>query len=120
MEYFIASWAAAQLAGRLGHKEDSVRFYELSMNYKKLYDHRSSGFAMNQFIGYLFIQKNRILNFYGGIEFYEIWSKPNRNYVFPEGPTANMKRKFSGLVGLKIGWNIPLYEKKSVTTFYYK
>ena len=30
-----------------------------------------------------------------------------------------MKSKFSGLVGLKIGWNIPLYEKKSVTTFYY-
>ena len=40
MEYYIASWAAAQLAGRLGHKEDSIRFYNLSMNYKKLYDRR--------------------------------------------------------------------------------
>ena len=40
MEYFIASWAAAQLAGRLGHKEDSVRFHEISMNYKKMYDRR--------------------------------------------------------------------------------
>jgi predicted alpha-1,2-mannosidase len=40
MEYYIASWAAAQLAGRLGHKEDSIRFYELSMNYKRLYDRR--------------------------------------------------------------------------------
>jgi predicted alpha-1,2-mannosidase len=40
MEYYIAAWAAAQLAGKLGHKEDSVRFYELSMNYKKLYDKR--------------------------------------------------------------------------------
>lgn len=40
MEYYIAAWAAAQLAGRLGHKEDSIRFYELSMNYKRLYDRR--------------------------------------------------------------------------------
>ena len=40
MEYYIAAWAAAQLAGKLGHKEDSIRFYELSMNYKRLYDRR--------------------------------------------------------------------------------
>lgn len=110
-------------AGYFGHKirinDYDNQVPQLMDDYKKLYDHRSAGFAMNQFIGYLFIQKNRILNFYGGIEFYEIWTKPNRNYVFPEGPTDNMKSKFSGLVGLKIGWNIPLYEKKSVTTFYY-
>ena len=40
MEYFIAAWAAARLAGRLGHKEDSIRFHDISMNYKKLYDRR--------------------------------------------------------------------------------
>ena len=40
LEYYLACWAAAQLAGKLGHTEDSVRFYELSMNYKKLYDPR--------------------------------------------------------------------------------
>ena len=111
-------------AGYFGHKirinDYDNQVPQLLDDYKKLYDHRSAGFAMNQFIGYLFIQKNRLLNFYGGIEFYEIWSKPNRNYVFPEGPTANMKYKFSGLAGIKIGWNIPLYEKKSVTTFYYR
>ena len=40
LEYYLACWAAAQLAGRLGHEEDSIRFYNLSMNYKKLYDPR--------------------------------------------------------------------------------
>ncbi len=93
---------------------------QLSGDYLKGYDHRSGGVAMNQFVGYLFIQKNRLLNFYGGFEFWEIWSKPNRNYVFNEGPTQDMPLKFSGLVGIKIGWNIPLYEKKEVTTFYYR
>ena len=38
MEYFLACWSAAQVAGKLGHKEDSIRFYNLSMNYKKLWD----------------------------------------------------------------------------------
>ena len=38
LEYYLASWAAAQVAGKLGHKEDSVLFYNLSMNYRKLWD----------------------------------------------------------------------------------
>lgn len=111
-------------AGYFGHKirinDYDHQIPQLLDDYVKGYDHRSSGFAMNEFIGYLFIQKNRLLNFYGGIEFYQMWTKPNRNYIFYEGPTADLKYKFSGLIGLKIGWNIPLYEKKSVTTFYYK
>lgn len=110
--------------GYFGHKirinDYDNQVPQLAGDYKKGYDHRSGGFAMNQFIGYLFIQKNRLLNFYGGIEFWEIWSKPNRNFILNEGPTENMKSKFSGLIGLKIGWNIPLYEKKEVTTFYYR
>ncbi|MCF0195836.1 MAG: glycoside hydrolase family 92 protein [Bacteroidaceae bacterium] len=40
LEYYLAAWSAAQVAGKLGHKDDSVRFYNLSMNYKKLYDPR--------------------------------------------------------------------------------
>jgi len=40
MEYFLAFWSAAQIAGRLGHKEDSVRLAAISQNYKKLYDPR--------------------------------------------------------------------------------
>jgi predicted alpha-1,2-mannosidase len=40
MEYYIAAWAAAQVAGKLGHKEDSIRFYNLSQGYKILWDAR--------------------------------------------------------------------------------
>lgn len=40
MEYFIAFWSAAQVAGKLGHKEDSIYLHSVSMNYKKLYDTR--------------------------------------------------------------------------------
>ena len=38
MEYYLAAWCVAKVAGHLGHKEDSVRFHNLSMCYKKLFD----------------------------------------------------------------------------------
>ena len=40
MEYYLAAWCVAKVAGHLGHKEDSVRFHNLSMGYKKIYDER--------------------------------------------------------------------------------
>ena len=105
---------------RLRLDDYSNQFPQLDGNYVKGYDRRSGGFALNQFVGYQFVRKNRMLNFYIGLEFHEIWTKPNRNYVFFEGPTDNMKAKFSGMIGLKAGWNIPLYERKTTTTFYYR
>ncbi len=38
LEYYLAAWSVAQVAGKLGHKEDSVRFHELSLGYKKIFD----------------------------------------------------------------------------------
>lgn len=105
---------------RLRLDDYSNQFPQLDGNYAKGYDRRSGGFALNQFIGYQFVRKNRMLNLFIGLEFHELWTKPNRNYVFFEGPTDNMKAKFSGMIGFKAGWNIPLYERKTTTTFYYR
>ena len=90
-------------------------FYE---DYQKGYDRRSSGFYMSQFIGYLFMQKVRVASFYAGVEIYEIWTKPDRNYIFNVGPTEDMKNEFSALLGFKIGWVVPLYEKKKTIKYY--
>jgi len=89
--------------------------------YRYGYDQRSSGIALNQFFGYLFMQKRRVLSFYVGVEFWEVFTKPNRGYIFVgdlAGSTDNLPRKFSGLIGIKAGWVLPFYEKKRVTTFY--
>ena len=40
MEYFLALWSCAQVAGKLGHKEDSIKLATISKNYSKLYDKR--------------------------------------------------------------------------------
>ncbi|MBR4161190.1 MAG: GH92 family glycosyl hydrolase [Bacteroidaceae bacterium] len=41
LEYYLAAWSVAQVAGKLGHKEDSVRYYNLSQGYKKIFDERA-------------------------------------------------------------------------------
>lgn len=87
-------------------------------NYKKAYDRRSTGFHMSQSVGYLFIQRKRVASFYVGLEVHEMWTKPDRNYILGVGPTENMKAEFSGLIGIKAAWIIPLYEKKRVETYY--
>ncbi|MDY6326529.1 MAG: hypothetical protein SPL42_01505 [Bacteroidales bacterium] len=111
-------------AGYFRHKmkidDYGHQFPQLDGDYAKGYDRRSSGFALNEFVGYQFVRKNRMLNFYVGLEFHQMWTKPDRNYVFFEGPTKDMPLKFSGLIGIKAGWNIPLYERRSVTTYYYR
>lgn len=38
LEYYLADWSAAQVAAKLGLKEDSTYFYDRSMGYKKLFD----------------------------------------------------------------------------------
>ena len=111
---------AGYFSHRLRLDDFGNQYPQLEGNYAKGYDRRSGGFVLNQFVGYQFVRKNRMLNFYIGLEFHEIWTKPNRNYVLYEGPTDDMKAKFSGLVGFKAGWNIPLYERKTTTTFYYR
>jgi hypothetical protein len=111
---------AGYFSHRLRIDDYSNQYPQLDGDYAKGYDRRSGGFALNQFVGYQFVHRNRILNFYIGIELHEMWTKPDRNYIFYEGPTDDIPYKFSGLVGLKVGWNIPLYEKKTTTTFYYR
>ena len=111
---------AGYFSHRLRLDDFGNQYPQLEGNYAKGYDRLSGGFVLNQFVGYQFVRKNRMLNFYIGLEFHEMWTKPNRNYVFYEGPTDDMKAKFSGMVGFKAGWNIPLYERKTTTTFYYR
>ncbi|MDE5560989.1 MAG: GH92 family glycosyl hydrolase [Bacteroidaceae bacterium] len=44
LEYYLAAWSVAQVAGRLGHTEDSIRFHNLSQGYRKIFDARTQTF----------------------------------------------------------------------------
>lgn len=90
---------------------------QLSGDYKKGYDQRAGGFCLTQFVGYVFMRKVRVASFYAGLEVSEIWTKSNRNFNFLLMKKDESK-KFSVLVGPKIGWIIPLYERRKIQTLY--
>jgi len=81
------------------------------------YDRLSNGVSFSQFIGYLFLSENRILNFYGGFEAYEGMTKSVRKLNYDTG-LPDTESRLDVLYGFRIGWILPLYKKRP-QEFYY-
>jgi len=92
---------------------------QLKEEYKKGYDHLTLGITLYQFIGYTRLSYNKFSCFYGGVEFYEVFSKRQREYDFNLMGKDNRKF-FDAMIGLKFGWIIPLYKQENVGTYYFK
>ena len=87
-------------------------------DYAKGYDRLTSGFSLNQFIGYYYMGKSRILNFYGGFEFYQAFTKSRRDYIF-DLMKKDDTNHFDLFYGIKIGWMIPIYDRAPDKYYYY-
>lgn len=90
----------------------------LEDDYAKGYDRLTGGFALSQFVGYLYMGNTRILNFYGGIEFMQSWTKGMRDVNFDTGQKDDSQR-LDILNGFRIGWVIPIYKRKPKDYYYY-
>ena len=84
---------------------------------KKGYDRLSFGYAVNGFIGYLFMSENRLLNFYGGFDITQGWTKSLRKYNY-DTQSIDTKTNSDLLYGIRLGWIIRLNRRKS-ETFYF-
>lgn len=91
---------------------------QISGDYAKGYDRMTGGLNLNQFIGYFYMGKSKILNFYGGFEFYQAFTKSRRDYVFDQmGKDDNSYVDL--FFGFKIGWMIPIYKRSPDAYYYY-
>ena len=106
--------------GMLQHKI-SIKFKDdivyLTDDYKKGYDRFSLGYAVNGFAGYLFLSKNRLLNFFGGIDYTQGWTKSLRKYNY-DTQEKDTKTYKNTLLGIRFGWIIRL-NKRQQSSFYY-
>jgi hypothetical protein len=92
-------------------------FPQLRDDYKKGYDRLTNGLYIEDFIGYNFHSKNKLLNLYAGFNFLWGFTRVRRDYTF------DLERKESEarndiLAGFKLGWIVPIYKKKSEDTYY--
>lgn len=90
---------------------------QISGDYAKGYDMLTGGISLNQFIGWYFMSNSRLLNFYGGFEFHEAFTKSLRDWDFHNMGKDN-NNNFDFFFGIKIGWMLPIYDR-APDKFYY-
>jgi hypothetical protein len=107
-----------------GYMEHKINIYDVGKslpqiygNLKKGYDRLTGGLATEQFIGYMYLAKNRLANCYAGISIQEGFTTGLRGYQY-DTMQPDSQRRLDILVGLRLGWMLPIY-KKAPKEFYY-
>ena len=90
---------------------------QLAGNYLKGYDRLSSGFGLHEFIGYVYLGSNRMINFFAGFDLIQAFTKSQRSFDY-DLMKADIEKRLDILSGIRVGWILPLY-KKNTQQFHY-
>jgi hypothetical protein len=93
--------------------------YQFINDYVKGYDRLTSGLMLSQFIGYMYLDKRKRINFYIGAEFVQGFTKAQRQLNFDTFTNDTNYQRKDLLYGLKVGWILPLYTKSDEASYYY-
>ncbi|NOX87356.1 MAG: hypothetical protein GXO86_15595 [Chlorobi bacterium] len=91
---------------------------QISGDYAKGYDRLTGGITISEFVGYYFMGRKRVLNFYGGFEFYQAFTRSRRDYVFDQMKKDN-NNYIDLFYGIKVGWMIPIYNRAPDKYYYH-
>ncbi len=91
---------------------------QLTKEMEKGYDRLSNGISFNQFIGYQYFGKTRLINFFVGIEGIQAITQNKRGYNYDLQQEDNETRT-DALYGVKFGWVIPFYKRATKEFYYY-
>ncbi|MBO4737986.1 MAG: hypothetical protein J5606_00320 [Bacteroidales bacterium] len=97
-------------------KNPNNEVLQLNEEYRKGYDRLTLGYSLYEFVGYQHMTKKNLLCFFGGIEFQQTFSHRQRAWDFSLMKKDDRKF-FEALIGLKIGWIIPLYKHNPYRVF---
>lgn len=84
---------------------------------KRGYDRMTFGAMTSQFVGYRYMGRSKLINFFFGFEFMQGYTKMVRDFQYDLGE-INESRRFDMLYGIRAGWTLPLY-KKAPEEFYF-
>lgn len=111
------------LLGGVGFIQHKIKIIDVFSNlpqldgeYRKGYDKLSNGILLSQFAGYSHLDKNKLINFYIGLEVMEGFTQNRRDWDFTEMKKDDSKY-FDLLLGLKAGWILPFYGR-DIQQFY--
>lgn len=91
---------------------------QLGSEYKKGYDRLSNGLAFSEFIGYQYLDNQRLINFFGGFEFTQAFTQNRRSYNY-DTMSRDTRRRLDLLSGFRAGLILPLYKRLPKDFYYY-
>ena len=107
-----------------GYLQHKIKFYNPARDVAQLagtkykgYDRLSGGPAARFFLGYFYLSKNKLANFYFGMECIYGYTQGIRGYQYDLMNEDNAKRN-DALLGINLGWVLPFY-KRTPQEFYY-
>lgn len=108
-------------AGFMQHKiklfDKDNSFPQLRGDYKKGYDRLSNGLFVENFTGYTYYSKNKLINFFAGMDMVWGFTQGRRDFLFDVSRPDHAKRN-DVLLGFKAGWIIPIYKKIAEEIYY--
>lgn len=112
--------------GSFGYFQHKIRIEVVDNNipqlfddYKKGYDRLASGFGISEMIGYMFLSNSKLVNFFIGMEFNQAWTRPRRDVNFDTMMPDEKSKRFDTLLGIKVGWIIPIFGMVPDKLYYY-
>ncbi len=108
---------AGVLRHRIRVQDNTQTVAQLTGDYTKGYDRLTSGPALNQFIGWQQLSKNRRNNWIIGLEFNQGFTNTLRDWDFStqrklDAPRVDLQ------FNLRVAWTLPLYLAKAEEIFY--
>ena len=95
------------ISHRIRFVDDFDSIIQLAEPYQRGYDRLSRGISTHQFLGYLHLSKNRLVNFFAGFQLTQGFTTSVRGYNYDLG-RADTEQRFDLLTTMKVGWVFPI------------
>lgn len=108
------------ISNRISYKDGTENFSFLSDAYMRGFDKLSRGFYLEEFVGILFFDNKKLINFKFGLNFVQGFTSDKRaNFYASDFEPIQNRKDFS--IGLKANWIIPFFysKEKSTERYYY-
>jgi len=90
---------------------------QLRGDYLKGYDRLTNGLFLEEYVGYVYFARNKLINFHIGIDGMFGFTQGRRDYLFDVMRPDN-KQRLDILFGLRGGFYIPIFKRKTEEIFY--
>ena len=91
---------------------------QISNEYAKGYDQLRNGLSINPFLGYVYFDNDKFINFILGLEYNLAFTQSRRDFDFLLMKKDDSKTT-DHLISLKLTWNIPIRKKLSRDYYYF-